>query len=201
MSRTFKANVFSAKSLRELQKELTEYRDSLQGKMQTFMERLLAEGIVVAEKYSEDVNGRYGTHKMGALVSFNKSVETSEGKIYGILVGTGKDVIGEWYVNDGSGNYSRTQAEINSLLAIEFGTAALALRPQDAFGVHGGKGTLARHGHENDKAWYIITGLDNKGKPEKFKLATAIEPTRPMYQAGLAMYEKVKEIGKEVFGS
>lgn len=168
--------------------------------MQTFMERLLEEGIKVARYKAQDKDGTYGTHKMGRLVSFEKTVETSEGKIYGILIGTGKDVLGKYWVKDSSGNYSEVAESINSLLAIEFGTAAKALPKQEAFGVTGGRGTLAKHGHENHMGWYIVTDVD-KNEPVDWKFASAIEPTRPMYYAGLEMYEKVKEIGKEVFGS
>lgn len=201
MAKTLTANVFSVSSLRQLRKELEKYRDSLPGKLDTFMGILLDEGITVAQSYAVDYSGMYGTHKMAQYVSFDKEINTADGKIYGILYGRGDTLTAQWYVNNGSGKYVLTQGTINTMLAMEFGTAAEALPPQEAFGVTGGRGTNSKYGHANDSAWYIITGIDENGKPCEWKLATAMAGTRPMYQAGLAMYQKVKEAARIAFGS
>lgn len=202
MSRTFTANAFSAKSLRALQKELKTYRDSLQGKMEKFIALLLEEGIMVAQSYAVDYGGAFGTHQMARYVFFDKEpISTVDGKVYGVMFGRGDDIPGEYYVNDGNGHYTLYEDSINALMALEFGTAAYALPAQDAFGVTGGRGTKAIRGHENDEGWYIVTRLDGKGKPAEWKHATAITPTRPMYQAGLAMYQKIKDAAITVFRS
>lgn len=209
MGKTLTANTFSVKSLRALQKELERYRDSLQGKMERFITLLLEEGIKVAREYSQDDNEKFGTHQFGKSVFFyHDPVETSDGKVYGVLIGEGDDIpAGTYYVNDGKGNYTPiTGDSINALLALEFGTAAQALPQQSAFGVTGGQGTLSKYGHENDMAWKIVTALgkdkdSGRIKPIAWKTATSVKPTQPMYHAGLAMYQKVKEAAITAFRS
>ena len=156
---------------------------------------------MVAQERSTDVDGALGTHKMGSHVSFfAKPVETADGIVYGVMIGTGDDIVGEWYANDGNGNYIPQKDVINALMAIEFGTAAMALPPTEAFGVLGGRGTFPALYHEDDYAWSIITKIDSNGKPIEWKSATAIQPTRPMYYAGLEMYQKIKQTAIAVFG-
>ena len=78
MAKTFTANIFSVSSLRQLKKDLTEYRNSLQFKLETFVKILLDEGIKVAWQHSEDIPGALGSHKMGEHVSFmTEPIETS----------------------------------------------------------------------------------------------------------------------------
>lgn len=206
MGKTFTANAFSVSSLKKLQKELKAYSDSLQGKMERFITLLLKEGVRVAREKSADIEGPLGTHEMGKHVFFEaEPVETADGIVYGIMIGTGDDIVGEWYANDGNGNYLHQKDVINALMAIEFGTAAMALPPTEAFGVVGGRGTFPALYHEEDYAWHIITkvGVDKEtGKtiPIEWKPATAIQPTQPMYNAGLAMYQKIKQTAIAVFG-
>lgn len=202
MAKTYTANVFSAKSLKQLQKDLKEYRDSLQGKLERFVKILLDEGVMVAQERSQDIDGALGTHKMGRHVYFSaEPIETTNGVVHGIMLGQGDTIVGYWYQNDGQGNYEEVSDTINALMALEFGTAAMALPPQTAFGVVGGQGTKSRNGHETDYAWKIITRVDSNGNPVEWKNATAIQPTQPMYHAGLAMYEKVREAAIAVFRS
>lgn len=194
-----RANALSVSSLRQLKKDLEKYKNSLTGKMQVFVEELLKIGIEAAEA-NVNVGGRYGTHNMKNLghIEFRSEVNTEDGKVYGILFGHGEDVHGEWYENDGNGSYHLVEDTINAMLAVEFGTAGKALPVQDAFGVTAGQGQKARY-HANDDAWYIITALDKDGKPAEWKPATAITPSRPMYQAGLKMYEGVKKAAEVAF--
>ena len=195
-----RANALSVSSLRQLKKDLEKYKNSLTGKMQVFIDELLKIGIETA-KQNINIDGTYGTHKMASLghVAFRKEVSTEDGKVYGIMFGHGDDVHGEWYENDGNGAYHLVEDTINSMLAIEFGTAGKALPVQDAFGVTAGQGQKARY-HANDNAWYIITAIDPKTrKPIAWKPATAITPSQPMYKAGLAMYEGVKKAAEVAF--
>ena len=202
MGKTLTANAFSIKSIKALQKELKEYRDSLQGKMERFIELLLKEGVTTACEKAVDIDGALGTHKMGTHVFFcSEPVQTSEGVVYGVMIGTGDDIVGEWYQNDGNGRYVPQKDTINALMALEFGTAAMALPPTEAFGVLGGRGTFPALFHEDDFSWKIVTKIDSKGNPVEWKTATAIQPTQPMYHAGLAMYQKVKQTAYAVFRS
>lgn len=207
MGKTLKANAFSVSSLKELQKELKAYRDSLQGKTERFITLLLKEGEITACLKAVDKSGPLGTHEMGKHVYFGaEPVETKDGVVYGVMFGTGDDIVGEWYANDGNGNYIPQRDEINALMALEFGTAAMAIPPTEAFGVLGGRGTFPALYHEDDYSWHIVTkvGVDKKtGKtvPIEWKPATAIQPTQPMYHAGLAMYQKIRQTAIAVFRS
>lgn len=200
MAKEFTVNIFSASSLRQLKKDLIAYRDSLQGKLERFVQILLDEGVRVAQEHSQDIDGALGTHKMGRHVYFSaEPIETSDGVVHGIMLGQGDTIAGYWFQGDGHGNYEEVSDTINALMVLEFGTAAMALPPQTAFGVVGGQGTKSRNGHEDDFAWKIITRIDKDGNPVEWKNATAIQPTQPMYHAGLAMYEKVKEAALAAF--
>lgn len=198
--KALRANAFSVSSIENLKKDLKAYRDSLDDKLSVFMDELLKIGIETAERHV-DTSGTYGSHRMTELggISFRKEVATADGKVYGIMYGSGGDVTGEWYVNDGSGHYTLKSDTINSMLAVEFGTAGKALPVQDAFGGHGGQGTMSSGRHANDNGWRIITHLDSKGNPDEWKYATAISPSRPMYKAGLAMYVEVKKAAMIAF--
>jgi len=202
VSKTLTANAFSVKSLKALQKELKSYKDSLQGKMERFITLLLEEGVRTACEKAVDVSGALGTHHMGKHVFFGaEPVETSDGVVYGLIIGQGDDIVGEWYANDGNGTYVPQKDVINALMALEFGTAAMALPPTEAFGVLGGRGTFPALYHEDDYVWHIVTKVDSKGNPIEWKTATAIQPTQPMYHAGLAMYQKIKQTAIAVFRS
>lgn len=198
-----RANALSVSSLRQLKKDLEKYKNSLTGKMQVFIDELLKIGIETA-KQNINIDGTYGTHKMASLghVAFRKEVNTEDGKVYGIMFGHGDDVHGDWYENDGNGAYHLVEDTINSMLAIEFGTAGKALPIQEAFGVTAGQGQKARY-HAADNEWYIITKIaqDEKGnvRPIEWKPATAISPSQPMYHAGIAMYEGVKKAAQVAF--
>ena len=195
-----KANALSVSSLENLKKDLKAYRDSLEFKMTAFVNELLDIGIETAQQ-NLNASGTFGTHQMAQLgnVSFRKEVETSDGVVYGIMFGHGGDVVGNWYVSDGNGVYTPKSDTINSLLAIEFGTAGKALSAREMFGAYGGQGTMSSAGHANDNAWYIVTGIDEKGHPNKWVMATAIKPTRPMFKAGLQMYVEVKKAAENAF--
>lgn len=202
MAKTLRVNVFSASSIRQLKKDLIAYRDSIDVKLQRLVDSLLETGINTAIEHSADKAGPLGTHKMGRHVYFSSEpIETVDGTVHGIMLGEGDTIVGRWFQNDGHGNYTEVSDTINALMVLEFGTAALALEPQTAFGVVGGQGTKSRNGHENDFAWKIITRVDKDGNPVEWKDATAIQPTQPMYHAGLAMYEKVKETALAVFAT
>lgn len=186
-------NVNSRKSIQKAIKELKAYRNDLERKTELFISRLLDVGIEVAERYGAGETGPYGTHKMERYVTFSKKLESDKYGCKGILMGKGATLYSEWI---GEGGEKRS-GSINSMLAMEFGTAGLALPKQDRFGVTAGRGTNSKYGHENDVLWYIL--VEENGNTF-WKTATAITPTRPMHNAMIEMQEQVKAIAKEVFG-
>lgn len=187
-------NIGDRKSIRKAIKDLKAYKRDLHNKTALFVSRLLEVGIQVAEEKGAGESGTFGTHQMENYVWFSKKLEKDKDGCHGILMGKGATLYSEWI---GEGGEKRS-GSINSMLAMEFGTAGLALPKQDRFGVTGGRGTNSKYGHENDVVWYIL--VEENGKTF-WKKATAITPTRPMHNAMIEMQEQVKTIAKEVFGN
>ena len=187
-------NVNSRKSIQKAIKELKAYKRDLHQKTELFVKRLLDVGIETAEKFGAGESGTYGTHKMERYVWFSKKLEPDKHGCHGILMGKGATLYSEWI---GEGGEKRS-GSINSMLAMEFGTAGLALPKQDRFGVTAGRGTNSQYGHENEVLWYIL--VEENGKTF-WKVATAITPTRPMHNAMIEMQDQIKAIAKEVFGN
>lgn len=188
--RKYKATL-NTKSIDNLIKDLTEYKDSLDDKMEEFVNRLLDVGIKTAESVP-GISGSLGTHKFENFVWYYKEFEKSVDGCIGIMVGQGQTFDVTW------GENGEKHGSINALAAIEFGTAAKALPKQKKFGVVGGYGTNSYYGHEDDAVWYFANGKDANGKLV-WKKATAVTPTRPMNQASLAMMQDIKKIAREVF--
>lgn len=177
----------SAKSIQRAAKEVRKYADNLRTKNQQFVDRLIKEGIEVAEWYAQDVGGTFGTHRMGRLVTFSRDVQEDGTGVVGLLIGKGQEVYSQ--ISKGR--------SINSLLALEFGTAGLALPPQTAFHGRGGKGTNSTAGHENDLIWWVfVEGENGKTVPKKL---SAIDPTRPMYHASMEIIQNVERVAREIF--
>lgn len=183
------SGTLSAKSIQKMIEELEAYQDILTYKNKVFVRLLLERGIRVAE---ESIAG--GTHTMPNRISFYREMEEDEG-VKGILVGVGETFFSHWYEADGTEHHD----EVYPLAMMEFGSAGFAVPPTEAYGGSGGRGTFSVSGHESDYSWWIITGYDEEGKPIK-KLGTAIQPTRPMYNAVIAMQEDIRECAIEAFG-
>lgn len=192
--RKFKATL-NTKSIDNLIKELTEYKNSLPEKTRLLTEKLLEKGIVRAE-IEKGIGGTFGTHHMEDYVTFEKRVDVTRYGCYGVLLGMGAVIESEWYGLDGE----KRNGSISSILALEFGTAALAVPPTSKFGGSGGQGTNSQYGHANEFEWYFITGFKSDGKPI-YKYATAIAPSRPMLKASEEMMNEIKKTAKEVFSA
>ena len=182
----------SASSFRKAAKEVRKYSDTLSDKTRKFVDALIERGITVAQEYSKDVSGTFGTHKMGMLVNFEKQLNPEEHGCTGFLIGMGTEVFSQ--ISQGR--------SINSLLALEFGTAGLALEPQNAFHGRGGRGTNSTAGHANDLSWYVYVteNVDGRNVRVKKKL-TAITPTRPLYHAAMEMLRDIEEVAKSIFAT
>ena len=191
MGTTLKIKLSSA-SLKKAAKEVRRYADDLEKKNRLFVEKLIDRGIEIAKWYAEDTSGTFGTHQMGNLVSFSKEITDDESGCVGLLVGMGKEVFSK--ISEGR--------SINSLLALEFGTAGLALPPQEAFHGRGGQGTNSESGHENDLVWFVFEDVEVNGEiVRRRKKLSAIDPTRPMYHAAMEMLQTIQEVAMEVFAT
>lgn len=184
------------KSIDEAIKQIRDYRAKLDVFTELLASRMVDVGISVA-KGTIGSPGRFGTHQMERYVTFSKRLEKETHGCTAILVGVGDTIYSRWYVRSSEGTQERT-GSINALMAVEFGTAGGALPPQAAFGGHGGKGTNAKYGHENEMEWWIATEIDENGEPTNWRKATAIIPTRPMHNAAIQMAETINMIAAEV---
>ena len=169
--------------------QLNEYAKSLEEKNAEFIRLLLEVGIRVAEERVQN-----GSHHMPDYISFEKEIETDGGCTLGYLVGQGDTLLSNWIDSTGIEHID----EVFPLAMMEFGSAVFALEPQETFGGQGGQGTFSVSGNENKASWYV-TKIDEAGN-EVRTYATAIEPTRPMYNAMLEMREQLISCAQQAFG-
>lgn len=185
--KTIKISLNDGNSIKTAIKEVREYRESLKSKMELFVSRLIDVGI----ERAESVGGRFSKH-----VTYSKKLDATEYGCHGIMYGMGYTIDSTWLTKDGE-----QRGTLNMLWAMEFGTAAAALSGSDAnrFGGRGGAGTNSvSGGHESDREWWIAVDYDSKGNII-WRRATAVEPTRPMHNAMIAMQEQIVKIAQEVF--
>lgn len=174
----------SVAGIREIQKQLREYQNSIDYKMELIEERLAEVGIKIA--YESSVGD---SHKFSEMVTF--SMEWQGKTLY--LVGKNSNTAGlhiEWY--DGKGEYH--DETISPILALEWGTAGFAIKG------HQGDAAVTEN-HVNDTEWLYYSDVDKNKNPINPKKATAEEPHEPMYKASLAMQKIITKTVKEVFSS
>ena len=186
--KTIKVNLFSD-GIDDLVKQLNDYAKNLGDKNRKFVELLAEVGIRVAEGVVQN-----GNSQMASRVSFEKEIESDGGYTLGMITGIGETFESHWIDKDGE----QHDDEVFPLAMLEFGSAARALPPQEAYGGYGGQGTFSYSGNEDKYAWYV-TKVDGSGATKK-ELGFAIEPTRPMYNAMLEMQEQVEACAKKAFG-
>lgn len=177
--KTLKADL-SVSSIRNLQKELEKYRDSLTYKCELLVKRLAEAGIPVIDE------------------NMAKAAFTVDEK--GIQSGT--DPQHYTYVKINTfGSYARADliVEGKELLFIEFGagvyyngTAGTSPHPKGGeFGYTIGS---YGNGHGKQKVWGYYAGSG------ELILTHGVEATMPMYKASFEIAQNVVKIAKEVFG-
>ena len=167
------------KSIKEAIDELEKYRMSLKAKTKEFVDRLLDEGIKVAEQNVGDYGG---------FIIFEKEIE-GDTQCVGLLVARDRQkVIREWQYY----GYSTKTVEISPILFAEFGSGFLA---EVLFPVPGvGQGTFPGQEHAFEPGGWSWMDLDGKWHHSKGE-----KPTHPMYQADMEMINSILRIAKEVF--
>lgn len=175
--------------LLNISRKLKDYAKSLTEKNEKFISLLMERGIKVAQERADA-----GTHQMGNYISFETEISGEKGTTVGVIVGTGQTFPSQWIDRD----KTEHNDVVYPLSMLEFGSAGFALPPQEAFGGSGGQGAFSVAGHETDVWWYV-TKVYPDGRVVR-KLATAIAPTRPMYNAMLRMRHDLMECAKIAFG-
>lgn len=171
------------KSINHAIGELKRYQASLAEKNETFVRRLLDEGIKVA---------RANTGGYGRYISFSKE-GTGGIRTVGFLIAEDRKIYVEWEVQ----NHEKKTAEVSPLLMAEFGSAQFA---EVLFNISGvGQGTFPGQTHAYDDQWWYKEWKDDY--TGKWRMGTGIKPTHPMYKADMEMIQQVERIAKEVFYS
>lgn len=165
--------------------ELKDYSNSLDYKLQIFVDELLEVGIETA--YAN--TGQYA-----GMILFTKTVNPAENGFDCLLIGMDRTkILREWRYKGGI-----KSAIVSPLLMAEFGSGWLAKvintgdYRSNALGV--GQGTFPGQTHAFDKdGWFWETPDGEKHH------SVGEEPTYPMYSAYLGMLFDAERIAKEVF--
>ena len=173
-NRIYKSDL-STEGLRNMIRQLNEYKDDLQIKADDFVQRLAEIGIKVAY-YSVYSDWR-------SLVEFRyEPMNLGEGE----LIGQDVSVIHRvWYTKGGAVN---GEADVSPLLMSEYGAGSYALT--------GHRGTFPgqKHAFQQEWFWYDENGTKHSSEDDYHIIAT-----QPMYRAMVVMMQKVKKVAKEVF--
>lgn len=168
----------SVSSIRNLQKELEKYKDSLTYKCRLLTKKLAEIGINVAE-------ARIGESPLGKYVTIKTDIAEEKAGCKAILIATGETFEHEGY------------APFNSLLAIEFGAGIRynseenPKAPDLGFGV----GTFPDQTHAFDKnGWWFW----DESKKEWIH-SYGVRATMPMYLASVEIQQNIVKVAKEVF--
>lgn len=178
--RTIKAD-FTIKGIRQLKKELEQYKAEINAKCMVLVEKLAQEGITVAQGNT----GNYGKY-----IAFSIQTDAYADGCKAVLYATNTGIIqSEWQTKDGI-----KTADVNPLLMVEFGSGQNAQNPLNIAGV--GQGTFPGQTHAFDKNgwWY----MDIEGQWHHSK---GVTPKMPMYKAQKHIHERVVAVAKEVFRS
>lgn len=171
----------SVDGIENLKKQLLNYKQSLNDKCITFIQRLSDEGIVVAK---QNVGG------FGKYITFSTTITHENGGYHGIMLATNTGIIvSQWKTKDGE-----KSADVSPLLMVEFGAGLKAKNPKNIPGV--GTGTFPGQTHASDPNGWWYMDLDGV-----WHRSYGLEPKMPIYKASLEMHKKILRIAREVFSS
>ena len=120
--KVLKANIFSPSSIQELQKQLGDYKNSLNDKCEQFVRELAESGIFVAKQ---------SVGNFGKYITFSVKTEKEKNGCKGVLFASNTGIIkSEWRTQDGV-----KTADVSPLLMAEFGSGMKAENPMNVPGV------------------------------------------------------------------
>lgn len=171
MARTFSSDL-SVKGLRELQKQLREYKNAtLKNNVQYFVDELAQVGIHIATVSANN-------NEFGKYIAFYKQVEPTkynyQARAY--LIGQNRvPMFSTYYSRDEGGNTISKTVELNPIMFAEYGAGVYA-----RFNY---RGTFPDQTHANESSWAYSTELDANGRPTNWQFSSGVEPTMPMKKA------------------
>lgn len=169
----------SVKGLKQLQKDLEKYKETLAEKIERYTTELARYGVKVAEA---------NTGNFGKYIAFEvRTIPNKDGCKSIILAYDRAKITSVWKTKEGL-----KSAEISPLLMAEFGSGQYAQNPNNIVGV--GQGTFPGQTHAFDKEGWYWVGLD-----DKLYHSYGIDPTMPMYEASQSLIEIAVKVAREVF--
>lgn len=166
----------SSKGIQSIIDQLKGYKTDLHRKAELFCEKLAESGLEVAESHIAE-------SPLGKTISVRIDMEPADAGCKAMLIATGQ-------------KKSNDYGTISTLLMVEFGAGihynsnANPKAGEMGYGV----GTFPGQIHAFEDGWYYW------GEDEKWHYTHGIKATMPMYNASVAIREKVQECAKEVFG-
>lgn len=171
----------SISGLRDLQRQLENYKKDLTTKCELFAYELAKLGIEVATSNS----GNYGKY-----IIFSMRTEPQKDGCKVIFYAKDKQTIkAEWKTSDGI-----KTADVSPLLMAEFGSGVRAQNPLDIPGVGRGTFNPSSPNAWKDEGWYWIDTED------KLHHSIGVYPSQPMFNASQIIRNNVMRVAKEVFG-
>lgn len=170
----------SVEGIKDIQRQLEEYKKQLQSNTLKLAERLADVGIVTAKS---------NVGNFGKYIIFSKRIEFSEGGCKVIMYARNEsEIISQWKTSDGI-----KTARVSPLLMAEFGSGKRAKNPKGINGV--GQGTFPGQTHAffDEEGWYW-QDLD-----DVWHHSYGITPTMPMYNASLEMIRSIESVAREIF--
>ena len=179
--RRFKSDL-SVEGITKLQKDLLNYKNDLQKRIQNYVSMLLQVGIKVSQARVDD-------SPLGKYITLSAKTSADNTGCKGFLIAKGE--IKEEFDKDGN-----AYPPFSTILAIEFG-AGIHFNPTpnpnaDKFGL--GVGTFPGQIHAFEDSWFYWDENEQQWKPTH-----GVKATMPMYNAQMEMINKAVKIAKRVF--
>lgn len=178
----FKATL-SAKSINNLIKELKDYQNSLNGKLELLVKELTAIGYRVADT---NVRSDFKSHIGIEVDSRLESYGIAKGSLVMFDI---TPIISEWMNKDGGTN----KVEVSAMLMEEFGSGSKANTSEITQRLGMGRGTFPNQTHAFESVWHW------KDLNGEWHHSSGITPNQPMEKALMEMANEVNKVARRVF--
>jgi hypothetical protein len=182
MGKILTCNILDSDSIKQLRKEIDNYKRELTGKCEKLVKELAESGIQTAQ---QNVGG------FGKYITFSMEIEPIKSGCSAILYATETGhIVSQWQTKDGV-----KSADVSPLLMVEFGSGMKAEVPEE-MGVEGvGRGTFPGQTHAFDPNGWYWQDLDGV-----WHHSYGIEPKQPVYKAYTQMESEIIKTAEKIFG-
>lgn len=187
MARTFTSDL-SVKGLRNLQKQLREYKNqTLPNNVAYFASELARVGIQIATIASR--SNAFGSH-----IAFTKEIEPTKYNYQARAIIIGANTVpmfSTYYSYDESGHTVEKTVELNPIMFAEYGAGVYA-----RFNY---RGTFPDQQHAFQDSWAYATELDEEGRPTNWQVSSGVSPSMPLEKAKNEMITQINSIAMMCF--